>query len=431
MRIPLLLGAALVAAAAAHVAETADPAPGRNSTPPAERAAQVRELDIEFYRARTERNTLSARDHALLAGLYLQRARESGDQADLVRAEQAARRSLRLRQGRNELAFGVLASSLLGQHRFPEARQAAARLLAADTTSPDARGMLAEAELELGNYAEARRLFGMLASYSGEPAVAARLARWRELQGRPEEARRLLRRARAVSADRYGTPPEQLAWFALRLGDLALRHGRLGEAEWELERGLRIAPNDYRLLGALARLRLVRREPARAAEAAERAIARTLDPATLGVLHDAYVALGDPGRAATAYRALARAVLDQPGPYHRAWSLFLLDHGLENGRVLDNAEGELRTRRDVYGYDLLGWALHKQGRHREARRAARQALQLGTRDATLHYHAGMIDRALGLDRSATDHLRTALALNPYWDPVQPAVARLVLDTLAP
>jgi hypothetical protein len=58
-----------------------------------------------------------------------------------------------------------------------------------------------------------------------------------------------------------------------------------------------------------------------------------------------------------------------------------------------------------------------------------RALALGTRDAMLFYHAAMIDRALGDTASARARLETALAINPYWHPTQPAEARALLDTL--
>jgi hypothetical protein len=72
-------------------------------------AAQIRDQDIEFYSRRVARDPRSARDYAALAGLYLQRARETADNEDLRRAEWNARHSLQLRSARNGAAFGVLA----------------------------------------------------------------------------------------------------------------------------------------------------------------------------------------------------------------------------------------------------------------------------------------------------------------------------------
>jgi tetratricopeptide (TPR) repeat protein len=224
-------------------------------------------------------------------------------------------------------------------------------------------------------------------------------------------------------------PAEQLAWFQLRLGDLAMRQGHLAEARREFERGLSLLPGDYRLLGAMARLELASGRPQAAIEYGERALGGTLDPATLGVLHDAYAAQGDRTGAEQYARAMEVAVLNQPGPLHRAWSMFLLDHGRDVASVLARAEEEIRTRHDVYGWDLLAWALHRAGRDPEAREAASRALALGTRDAGLHYHAGMIAWSLADTAGASRHLREALAINPYWHPTQSRAARALLDSL--
>ena len=404
----------------------ADPRPERHPVPS---EARIRDLDIDFYQRRVERDPRSARDYAQLAGLYLQRARETADNGDLVRAEGNARRSLGLRTGRNAGGFGALASSLLAQHRFAEARDVARRLIAEDSTSIPARGLLAETQFELGNYREAGRMLGSLSTYRDNLSVAPRLARWQELHGHAEEARRLLRSARDQAARLHGMPAEQLAWFNLRLGDLALRNGHLSEAKQELRNGLAICPPDYRILGALARLEASRHRWSAAIGYGEQAIASALDPATLGLMGDAYRAKGDSIKAEEYYRAMELAVLQQPGPFHRAWSLFLLDHDREVPRVLGKVREEIQTRQDIYGYDLLAWALHKSGDDRGAGAAMRSALALGTRDAMLFYHAGMIALAQGNRPQARDYLKQALQVNRYWDPFQPAQARAVLALL--
>ena len=420
-----LAAAAGLAVAAADGRGSAAPVPSASPSP-----ARIRDLDIDFYQARTVRDPRSARDFTQLAGLYLQRARETADNADLERAEQTARHSLALRRGRNDEAVGVLTSSLMGQHRFAEAHDAALELLRSDSTSVAARGMVAEAAMELGRYDEAARLFGMLETYQADLGTAPRLARWAELRGQPDVARRLLRQALDDATHRHGMQREQLAWFHLRLGDLALRTGHLSEAQHELEAGLAILPGDYRLLGTLARLEAVRHRWRPAVEAGELAVSHALDPATLGLLSDAWGALGDSSRANEYDRAMALSVLRQPGAYHRAWSLHLLDHARDVAAVLGNVRRELETRRDVYGYDLLAWALHGSGRDQDARAPMARALALGTQDAVLYYHAGMIDLAAGDTAAARSQLQHALAINPWWHPTQPARVRAVLDSLS-
>jgi tetratricopeptide (TPR) repeat protein len=416
----LVTGAAL--AAAATVARPAEPVSSR----PALSENEVLELDIAFYRRRLQRDSLSARDEGELARLLLQRGRLLASEPDLREAERHARRSLRLRTAHNGATAQVLAGALMARHAFAEAREVAEGMVAADSSSRSARAMLGEIELELGDYAAARRTFGTLLTVRTDFVVAPRFARWEELNGQPEAAEALFRGALAQAESRHGTPPSQLAWFHWRLGDLALRNGRADEANAELSKGLEVVPDDPRLLGTMARLSAARHRWREAIDEGERALARVVDPATLGLLSQVYAAVGDSARSADARNAMAVAVLNQPGPFHRGWSLLLLEQGREVPEVLARARAELATRRDVYGWDLLAWSLYRSGRAPEAVPATDHALALGTRDAMLWYHAGMIRLAAGDSAGGRNALRTALRINPLWDPFQPDSARAAL-----
>jgi len=369
-------------------------AAGRIAASGLTQAASVarRDADVRFFTQRVAADPIGAADRSRLAALYLRRARETADFQDYRRAERLARRSLELRVAHNENTYVVLASALLAQHRFVEAH-AAARVL--NTRAPGVPGheaLLAETALELGRYREARSLFDALWPARHELAVAPRLARWAELTGRTDLARRLLERALADARTRRDLPPEQVAWFQLRVGDLALRTGRLAEADFALRAGLHVVPGDYRLLAGLARLEAARGRWRRVIDYGDSSIVTVLDPATLGLVSDAYARLGDSAAAAQYARAMEVAVLGQPGQWHRAWSLFLLDHDRRVPDVLARVRAELATRKDVYGYDLLAWALHKAGRNAEARDAMTKALALGTDYPLLRHHASEIER---------------------------------------
>jgi tetratricopeptide (TPR) repeat protein len=211
---------------------------------------------------------------------------------------------------------------------------------------------------------------------------------------------------------------------------LLLRQGQLREAEAELEAGLAKAPDDHHLLDTLARAAAARGRWSEAIDYGEQAIARTVDPATLGLLHQVYTASGDSAKAEEYYRAMSISVLGEPDTFHRLWGLMLLDRGREVPTVLVRAAREIEVRRDVYGWDLLAWALYRSGRPSEARAKMQHALALGTRDASIFYHAGMIEAALGRHGHARRYLETALAINPHWHPSQPAEAKQVLGRLA-
>ncbi len=356
--------------------------------------SEIRDADIAFFSQRAARDPSGAMDLARLGALYLERGRATGDPRDAVLAEQVARRSLKNRSNRNVGALQVLQSSLLSQHRFTEAMPLAIAARDADPENPALRAALGEIQMELGQYDSARVSFASLRYTPGDASIEPRLARWAELNGDSEKALRLMRSSMRAIEKSTTTPAEQKAWFWLRVGDIELRREHFKSADSAYLNGLRAHPDDYRVLSALARSALAQAKYSRAAFLGEKAIAVTLDPATLGTLSDAWLALGDTAKSAEYANALDVAVKGQPGAYHRAWSLFLLDHNRRLTVVSQKIREELTTRKDIYAYDLYAWSLHKQGRDRDAELAMEKALSLGTRDPLLARHSAAIQSAV-------------------------------------
>ena len=109
---------------------------------------------LEFYAAEARRDPGSAISAALLAHQYLESYRETGDNADALRAERAARASLAIRSHNNSDALFQLSRALLAQHRFPEALVAARQAARFD---PNGLRECADIEFETGDYASAER----------------------------------------------------------------------------------------------------------------------------------------------------------------------------------------------------------------------------------------------------------------------------------
>ena len=364
----------------------------RGAGKPGARDSAVRDADIAFHERRVAADSESAGDIAALGALYLARGRATGSYADVERAERLARRSLARRTVRNAASYGLLTSALLARHAFVEAREAARHAVELSPGDPAPLAQLAEVELELGDYDAANLHFAAIHVGRDQFTVAARVARWHEIMGRPDSARLLLARAARAAERRDDLPRDQVAWFHYRLGDLERRLGELPAADAALQRAIALAPSDAPTLSALAQLALARGALAEAVAFGERATAIVLEPTTLGVMSEAYQRMGDTTQAARLAQAMRTAALRQPGAIHRAWGLFLLDHGtpVDARRVLARAREERRTRHDVYGDDLLAWALHRTGDVAGARLAMRRALRLGTRDVLLERHAASI-----------------------------------------
>ena len=358
---------------------------------------EIRDQDISFYTRRMLEDTAGAADRETLAALLFARSRSTGSMNDLARAESLARKSVALRTERNGQAFELLASVLMARHAFREARAVVAR---ADSLSPDTPSHLAllgEIELELGEYDAAATHFKAIRFDGEQFTIGARLARWYELTGHADIARSLLTRAISRVSKRDDLPREQAAWFNYRLGELELRGGHFTAADSAFRAGLVINPEDMRVLSGLTRLEVARGQWQRAIDYGARATAVQLDPATVGAMSLAYAALGDSVQSASFAKAMSVSALTQPGGIHRAWGLFLLDHGTaaDRRKVLRLAGAEIQDRRDVYGYDLLAWALFRAGRTDEARVEMSRALAQNTQDVMLREHARMLGVVVG------------------------------------
>lgn len=380
---------------------------------------------IEFHEARAAASPRAALDRAALASLYLQRSREGGGFEDFRRAEEMARESLRIRIVQNSRAARMLAASLLAQHRFTEAGEVAAELVRLWPDDPAHRALLAEIQMELGDYSAAEATLSSLASVSDNLSVAPRFARWAEMHGDVEAERRHLYAAVERAMYRSDLPREQVAWFYLRIAEHELKHGRLAESEQAVRRGLQIEPGDFRLVSVLVRLEMQRGRYDEAIAYGEM-VGDAADLRTLAAIGDAHAALGDRNAAERYYRAVEASAAENPEPFNRQWTQFRLDHDRHVSETLAILQEEIEVRRDVLGYDLLAWALFRSGDIPEAQEAMKMALRTGIQDPNFYFHAGMIEQAAGNEAAAELNFRRALEINRSFHPVFARVAREAL-----
>lgn len=385
---------------------------------------QERDRAIAFYSRRLTEDPASALDLAQLAAHHLQRSRETGSNADLLLAEDAARRSLALRVNRNAGSYVILASTLLAQHRFRDAELAARSAVDYDPEERAYWSLYAEVLMERGEYTRAAAAFDSVRRGPPTLTSSSRLARWAELNGKIENARKLLRDCITVAQSRRDLTREQRAWYHLQLGAFEARHGRMLAADSALHVALGIAPTDRRVLAALARLEADRGHWLGAITYADSALIESLEPGALAVLSDAYQALGDTLRAEEFADGVRLAALGQKGPIHRDWALFLLDRGMETKEILARAVDEMRDRHDVHTQEVYAWALHKNGQDAAAEDAMTKALALQTPSASMFYHLGVIRAARGDTAGAIVALEKSRAHNPYHRAASAALSRL-------
>src|SRR5262249_20014044 len=132
-------------------------------------------------------------------------------------------------------------------HHFREALALAQQAYAIDQRNAAALATAGDAQLELGNYDEAKSIFDKLGADGTSPALRARRARLAELKGDNDEAIELLRRNL--------TEPDGTAWHQVRLGEIYFRTGRLEKAEEQYGAAQRLQADSYLVSEHLAELR--------------------------------------------------------------------------------------------------------------------------------------------------------------------------------
>ena len=383
--------------------------------------------NLEFWAGQSKRDDKDAISRAQLAHWYLESYRETGEGADIARAEQAARASLEIRP--TDGALIQLSRALLNQHRFAQALVAAQK---AALVNPDGTRLAADIQYEIGDYPAAEKNAKRAPPQGDDPAFYALMARFSELKGDSRSQLELLTKATKRADSSLDASAPSIAWFHERRGRALWMDGQGDQAAREYQRALQVFPRDYRTMAALARLEAARHHWQAAIAWGERAAAIVPAPDTLALLGEAYAATGEAKKAAAQF-ALVEKIGDlseaQGALYDRQRALYYADHDLKPDKAVELARGELKVRHDIYVYDTLAWTLFKAGQLDEAAANMDKALRWNTRDASLWFHAGLIAAARGQKDAARQNLERALEINPQFDATQPQKARAVLQKL--
>ena len=356
-------------------------------------------------------------DPRLLARLgqaYLLRARETADPSWFTKAAQALDRSNSVAPDRPDTltALGLLA---LGRHDFSTALDLGRRAHELDPASPQPLGVVVDAQVELGRYADAAETAQEMLDRRPSLASLARASYLRELHGDVPGAITAMTQAAIAGAG----SASDVAYVETLLGDLHLGVGALREAEAAYRRARAREESPAAEVG-LARVAAARGDLVGAAAQLEEVTTRLPQPAWLALLGDVHAALGRTAEATAQYQ-LVRQVEELNRANGVAVDLdlarFQADHARDPGADADAAvamaRAALAVRPTVFADDTLGWALRQAGRPAEALPHAQAAVRLGTADALLWYHLAAVEADLGRFDDARAHLAHALATNPY------------------
>ena len=363
---------------------------------------------------------------ATLGLAYVEQARTKGDPSRYPQAEKALKRALRITPG-NDQALAGEAALAAARHEFAQALSYADQALQQNPYSADALSSRIDALVELGRYDDAAKAADLADQRKPGVPVFTRYAYVRELRGDVKTARQVLRQALSTA-----TSKGDIAYVSAQLGLLAWNQGDYKSALDYYARALTADENYLPALEGRARAQAASGDRADAIKGMELVVSRYPLPqplVELGELYEDRGAKGDKAKAEDQYAlveawiALARANgvnadLDT--------ALAAADHG-DKAEALKAARAEWARRHTVHTADALAWALHVNGKDKEALPYARQATATGYRNASFSYHLGIIELANGQQAAGRAALTKALKLNPGFSPLGARAARKALE----
>jgi tetratricopeptide (TPR) repeat protein len=384
-------------------------------------AREAKDSALSFLEQRVTKDPDDFTAQNQLASRYLELLRTTGDDVFRTKARHAAQLSVSaVIPEFNNGGLALLAQVQLASHDFAGARDTAERLRAVAPNKDVAFAILGDALFELGDYDKASEAYSNLArANENDFEVEPRLARLAFVHGQLDEAARHL--GNALKAVKPSSPPaaSSAAWCAVQLGQLYFGRGDWRNAEKQYQAALTALPDFWMALDHLAELRGAQQRYAEAIGIYKELIERVPRPELCQAMGDLLLFMGKPDeakpwhqRAESGYRKTA----DQRDPiYDHHLAGFYSDSIEDPAEAVRWARKDLSARHSVFAFDALAWALYRAGEFSKASAEMQQTLALGTRDAHLFFHAGMIAAANGNLEQSKEFLAGAAEVNPRYN----------------
>jgi pentatricopeptide repeat protein len=412
MRLALaaIVGTALLAfVAASREGDTRDPVPAadRASAVAAEIAA------LQPPAGRGEADALTR-----LAGLYLTRARETGDAAFFEFASTHAERALAAAPD-DAHAMIVAGGAALALHDFERALALGERARVRNPDVAAAYGVLTDAYVELGRYDEALAAVQEMVDRRPDYASYSRVSYLRELHGDLDGAVEAMERAASAGT---GIAFDE-AWARVVIGDLHLKRGDIEAAGRSYARAAALLPGDAMVQAGEARLYIAKGDLAGAEQLLRAAVTARPLPEYATALGDLLASQGRLDEADEQYalvRASQRLFAASGVDSDLELALFEAEHGEDARVALEGALAAYRSRPSVHAAAIVAWAAYRAGELEMAQAYMLEALRLGTREPRFAHHAAVIFRAAGDDAMAEEYEREAHALRAAQSPLYAA-----------
>lgn len=312
-------------------------------------------------------------------------------------------------------AYTYKASVAMSLHRFAEAKQLAERARSINPDNAYVCGVLVDANVELGNYAEAIAMSDKMQMLKPSLEAYSRASYLREIFGDYTGAEKAM--LLAVQAGAQGS--ESAEWARVTLGDIYLSTGRIEQAQKMYQTALMLRPNFTNAEIGLAKVEKARKNYDQAIKYTEDAIRVISEASYVALLGDLYELKGDDKKAGE-IRASVIGLLED-GEKNNDSDVYLKHNAarelaqayLSNknyDKALTHALEDLQLRpANIDANELVAWIYYMRKDYANARTYADRMLATNTKNAntlykagTIYLHSGDVEKGNALIQSATN-----------------------------
>lgn len=358
------------------------------------------------------RNTPSdLKSKLLLAQLYMQEARITGEHPYYYPATLTLLDDVLSHDANNFEALAYKASVELSLHHFADAKATGTKAKNINASNGFIFGVLCDANVELGNYAEAVKMSDEMQSLRPGLEAYSRASYLREIYGNNEGAIQAMKMA--YNAGLPGS--EEASWAGNTLGMLYENNGDLKNAELTYKQVLTQRPSYAFVMAGLARIAKSKGNYDQAIAMLDQAVNTMPEFSFYEDMADVYIAKGQPEKAKELYTKVIGMLKEDAASGHYA-DMELAKAYLHLGDInnaLTYATTEYNRRpENIDVNSTMAWVLYKKGDYAGAQQYMQKATRMNTLNAELLYKAGIIEAAAGNTAKGNELKKKAMEIRP-------------------
>jgi tetratricopeptide (TPR) repeat protein len=353
-----------------------------------------------------------------LANIYMNEARVTGD-AYYHQAALKVLNSVLVIEPNNFDALTFEASIAMSLHQFAQAKTLANKALQINPYNGYVYGVLVDANVELGNYAQAIAMSDKMQSIKPSLEAYSRASYLREINGDVQGAIEAMKLA--VIAGAPGS--ESGEWARVTLGDLYANNGMLDSAEKQYQTALVYRPNFPTALIGLAKLEKAKTNYSKAITYTEQAIGIVSEASYVSLLGELHALNGNTQKAKeinTDVIELLQAAEKEQNDTKQIVMKHNANRELANAHIqlqqfdkaLQYALNDLALRpNNIDANELVAWIYYLNNDAKSAQPYATKMLSTNCKNPTTLYKAGLIYAAVGDASKGNQLMATAKAIN--------------------